>query len=116
MKLTHEQRRSRAAKARATIAAKAAARAADPARKAIFDADMAKSPPRTVTGWHTVDASTKLFLDKGWPSAVKSSAENLDDAFDAAQQWFGHPLDCGEWVQTARGEWTVSVRVAEEGK
>lgn len=42
-RLTESERRARRIKARATIAAKAAAMAADPVRKAIFDADMTRA-------------------------------------------------------------------------
>jgi hypothetical protein len=48
--------------------------------------------------WHDIDSRTSILLDAaGNPLEVRSTARDLDHALDNAAQWFGEPLECGEW-------------------
>lgn len=44
-----------------------------------------------------VSNNTMMGLERGEPVVVVSRAHDLDLAFDAAAQFFGSPLDCGDW-------------------
>lgn len=72
-----------------------------------------------VRGFHQVNERTTLITENGVPVEVRSTARDLDRAFEAAEQFYGAPLDCGSWeaiVSTPKGErnvWCVRVEPME---
>lgn len=55
-------------------------------------------------GWHEVDKRTEICIVKGKPTHIRSTATDLDRATDNAAQFYGEPLETGEWQPQGAGD------------
>lgn len=53
--------------------------------------------------------TTLFFGGTGTPRKIRSTARNLDAAFEAAEQVWGEPLECGDWYEDGDGVWALNV-------